>query len=668
MILWAFFLAGGYIWAHNPLTVDALRGLGGTLASITVWLGVTWLGAALGHRVITRRLAEEGDLGRRPPVHLALAAATGLGVISLLVWGLGMAGLFYPWAAWLLMLVLAVFLRRDLRQTLGIARRVRLPSPETALQTWFLIYCVAVLLLALFISLAPPTAFDSLVYHLRGPELYIEAGAIGHPVDIPHLGFPQLGQMQFALGMLLWGDGATALFHFGYALMAVVVTAALTSAAYGREAAWFSVAILLSVPTIFSLMSWAYVDITLLLYATAAFYAFYQWRARHAQGEAGTAWLVAIGLFSGFAGGVKYTAVLIPVALGISILWVSRRDGLPAVVRRLALVALPAGVVVVPWVVENWLTTGNPVYPFFLDEARYWDEWRAWWYDRPGTGLAATAPWRLLIVPVEATILGTEGTEFYEATLGPLLLIGGGLLAAIWSTLKREEKGIAAHMLFFFLLNYLLWLNGVARTRLLLRARFIIFVFGVVSAFGGLALARLPALRRPQLAVDWLVRAVVAGTLALTLFAHLTTFLEINPLPVIVGLETRDAYLIRRLGLQQVTLDGINQLPADSRVLFLWAARSYGCEVECWPDALLDRFLHYTHYYGYNADEIAERWQERGFTHVFLYQAGLDFLLEAGREPITEADLAILEALQAEHLREVGRWQDAYYLYELDQE
>lgn len=220
-------------------------------------------------------------------------------------------------------------------------------------------------------------------------------------------------------------------------------------------------------------------------------------------------------------------------------------------------------------------------------------------------------------------------------------------------------------MLWFFLLNYLLWLNGVARTRLLLRARFIIFVFGVVSAFGGVALARLPTLRRPQLDVGWLVRTVVAGVLALTLFTHLTTFLEINPLPEAVGLESRGAYLTRRLGLQQPAMDGVNRLPAGSRVVFLWAARSYGCEVECWPDALLDRFLHQTHYYGRDAGEIAAAWRAEGYTHVLVHQAGLDFLVDAGREPITETDLAILQELREEHLREVEHWQDAYYLYEL---
>ena len=46
------------------------------------------------------------------------------------------------------------------------------------------------------------------------------AGRLGHPIDLPYLGFPALGQMQFTLGMLLIGDGVAALLHFGYGLLA----------------------------------------------------------------------------------------------------------------------------------------------------------------------------------------------------------------------------------------------------------------------------------------------------------------------------------------------------------------------------------------------------------------------------------------------------------------
>jgi MFS family permease len=490
--------------------------------------------------------------------------------------------------------------------------------------------------------------------------LFIEAGRIVHPVDIPQLGFPLLGQMHFALGMLLGlGDGPAALFHFGYGLMAVAVTVSLAQRAFDRTAAWFAGALLLSVPTLLTLMSWPYVDVTLLFYATAAFYAFLRWRQAYLAGARETGWLFLLGIFCGFGGSVKYTAVVVPISLALSVAWITRHGGLWPLVRRLALIGFIALALVIPYLVENWLTTGNPVYPFFFDNGIFWDSWRAWWYDRPGTGLLTTAPWRLPFVPLELTVLGTEGTTFYEATVGPLPFV--------WRTLTREEKALSGHMLLFLALNYLLWLNGVARTALLLRARFLFFVFGVTAALGGVALARLPALRRPQIDVNWLVQAVVVLSLALILFGKTLEFLKINPLPAVTGVESADSYRRRRLGAYEAAMDAVNQLPAGSKVEFLWEPRSYGCRVECWPDLNLDRYLHYTHFYGFDAAELANFWRREGYTHVLLHQAGLDFVWENRREldQITAADLAILDELEEKHLVPVHQWEGGYTLYEI---
>ncbi|MDX1662695.1 MAG: glycosyltransferase family 39 protein, partial [Candidatus Promineifilaceae bacterium] len=665
-ILWAFVIVAAYFWAHKPFNAQIVRGVGESVLSILLWLALTALGAALGRRLLQalpgHPLADEA-----PAIRLALSAGAGLGFISIVVWALGMVGLFRPSAAWGAVLLLAFLLRHDLRALVELARRLRLPRPGNRLQRWFLFYAVLSLTMTFLVALAPPIAWDSLVYHLNGPRLYIESGQIGHPIDLPYLGFPQLGQMQFGLAMLLLGDRVPALFHFGYALMALAVTVALTRRAFGRSAAWFAGAILLSVPTFFSLASWPYVDLTLLFFATAAFYAFFRWRERHDVGEVGSGWLILAGLMVGFAGGVKYTAVIIPFALAASIAWSSRRDGLGAIVRRLLLVGVPALLVVLPWPLENWLTTGNPVYPFFFDDARFWDAWRGWWYDRPGTGLAATAPWRLLIVPLEATVLGTQGKELYEATLGPLLLISVGLLALVWRALTRAERAAAGHMILFLALNYLLWLNGVARTAMLLRARFLFPVFGIVAALGGVALARLPSISRPQLDVGWLVRVVVIMSLALLLFATAVDFILINPLPVLVGLESEEQYVERRLGPYPNVMEAINTLPPDARVIFLWEPRSYGCIVDCWPDALLDRFLHHTQHLDHDAEEIAAAWREMGFTHVLLRHGRLRFIIEADFDPVTEADLQILESLISRHLEPVAQWSDDYTLYALEE-
>lgn len=655
VLLWLLLMVGGYFWAHKPFATSVITALGQSLFSIVAWLGLTLLGAALGYAVVRSALAEE-----RPLTRFALGAGIGLGLIAIIMGIFGLVGLIHPLVAWGLVLLLAVLLRSQARQAVADLRTFHLPHTTDRFYRWIVWYGMVSLVLTFLLALAPVTAWDSLTYHLRGPQFYIEAGRIVHPVDIPHLGFPLVGQMLFTLGMLLVGDGVTPLLHFGYGLLALVLVIDLARRIFGTDAAWWSAMVYLSIPTLFTLMSWPYVDIALLFYATAAFYGFYRWTETRRDG-----WLVVIGFACGFAGGLKYTAVAIPIALAISLIWESRRDGLMPIIRRLAVIGILAGLLVVPWLVENWLTVGNPVYPFFFNHGLYWDEWRAWWYDRPGTGLLATSPWRLLFVPIEATVAGTEGSNFYEATIGPFILTALFFVPLVWRKFTSSERRWLLHLGLFFLINYFLWLNGVARTALLLRARFLFFAFGIAAVTGGAALARLATLTRPQLDVGWMVRTFTNITLAGLLFAYSLSFLQVNPLPAVVGLESASDYRGRQLGVYEPVMQRLNELPPGSRIVFLWETRSYACvkTIVCDPDPILDRFLHLTQYKGYQAAEIMAQWQAEGVTHVLLYQTGLDFLLEQGFDPITDADLAVLHDLQTNYWTPVQKWDNAYTLY-----
>jgi len=678
--LWIGLLAGAYFWGHppfdtttigvnppitHPFNVESLQTIGQNLLNIGGWLGMWWLAAGLGRLAFGRAMAEETAVSR-----LTLYIGIGLGLISLIMGVLGLMGLFNRPAAWLLILLLVAITIKQWRANWQDIRAIRLPRPENNSHRFILVYGFLSLTMTFLIALAPIIAWDALVYHLAAPQLFIEAGQFVHPVNIPQMGFPLLGQMQFTLGMLLIGDGVAPLLHFGYGLLTIAITAVLARRTFGKTAVIPAVMVLLTIPSFFTLMRWPYVDITLMFYTTAAFYAFHRWTS-----EKSNDWLIILGLFIGFGGGLKYTAIATPIAIAFALVWVSRRDGVWVIFKRLFLIGVVALVTVIPWLLENGITTGNPVYPFFLDNALFWDEWWAWWYQLPGTGLAATAPWRLLFVPLEATILGTQGSDFYEATIGPLIFGLLFLLPLVWGRLDRKEKQTVWFMLLLMGINYLLWLNGIAQTALLLRARFIFLIFGVTAVIGGLILSKLNTMRHPQLNSPWLIQTIINITLVVMLISYGIEFLTINPLPAVIGLESEGDYIERRIGLYQTAVtDGINTLPDNSAVVMLWEPRTYNCDptVICDPDPVLGRFQHLTQGKNYNAAQIAQEWHADGFTHVLLYQGGLQFLLDAAETnaigaTITANDQAILYDLQTNYLQKVDTWGDVYVLYELPQ-
>jgi hypothetical protein len=406
-VAWIFLVVSMYYVAHKPfdasnlrVLIQAVAGLGG--ASLVVGLGC-------GIGLVLVRNTNLSGIER-----LAWAAPLGLGALSLVGLALGTLGLLRPWLLWTLTIVGLAATAPTLWRASRSAWSDRTFLPHGRFQTVLAVYCSVILAVALIWSLTPPTAWDSLVYHLTGPKLYLSSGRISHPIDLAHLGFPQLTEMLFTWGMGLIGERAAARIHWFYGTLTVIALVAAGRQGPAGESGWLASAILFSSRTIVTLLGWAYVDLAIVLYATLAFLALAGWTGTDRREE----WLTLTGVFAGLALSTKYTALaLLPASTVVFASFEIRNGGsvgrnLLRAIRHSIIVGALALLVWAPWLAKNVLLTGNPTYPFFFGGI-HWDAWRSRWYDRPGTGLAYTAPWRLLSAPWDATIRGVEGATGY---------------------------------------------------------------------------------------------------------------------------------------------------------------------------------------------------------------------------------------------------------------
>jgi 4-amino-4-deoxy-L-arabinose transferase-like glycosyltransferase len=655
-LLWIALVVAIYHVAHKPFTASNLLALGRALAGLVGAGLVMLLGTGVG-----LHLLRELDLA--PTERLVWAAATGLGGVSLAGLALGALGLLRPWLLWLLTVVGLMVTARPLRLALRAAWIDRSWQPGDRFEKFLAAYSGLTLAVALLWALTPPTAWDGLVYHLTGPKLYLAAGRISHSLDLPYLGFPQLVEMLFAWGMGLAGERAAAAIHWFYGLLAVLSLATAGRRWLSGAAGWLAAAVLLSASTIISLAGWPYVDLALLLYATLAFCALIRSREGSSQARC---WLILSGALTGFALSTKYTALAVLPALVVTLL-IYRTPNPQSSIPNLLLLCGVALIVWSPWLVKNFLLTGNPTYPFLLGGI-HWDEWRAWWYDRPGTGLAYTAPWELLTAFWNATVWGVEGAQGYSATIGPLFLACLPLLLLTWRWIRSVHRRWLLMALAFCGVLYGFWLWGLARTALLLQTRLLFPAFGLLALMAGAAVEALQRLPRRPFDVGWLARVILVGVLALTMVGALLSAVQGQPLRVLLGFESEKDFLARRLGWYYAAVGQINEeLAPDAVVLFLWEPRSYHCTVDCRPDALLDRWLHTTHLYGYDADAIAAAWRADGVTHVLLYRVGLEHIFAAQFDPVTPDDLRVLDGLAATHLTLMEDFGSTYELYRLEQ-
>jgi 4-amino-4-deoxy-L-arabinose transferase-like glycosyltransferase len=666
-ILWIFFVLSSFFAVQKPFSVDNALAALRTVLDLAAAGWMVLLALAMGTRLLRLLLREDPS----PLESLVLGTALGLGALGLLSLALGLAGLFHPAVALGVTVVLSVVFAP---QMVHLCRRWRDYRLDNRPGWPIALYLSLLTLLTLAVALLPATDMDGLFYHLTAPKLYLQQGGIRSGIDIPHLSFPSLMEMLYAWAMLLRGDVAAKLLHalFGWLLAGLVYLTTRRSLA--PKAAWRAVAVLASMPMVSTLAGWAYNDLALAFFQLASLYAFLKSANRPIgdQPIGKTRWLALSGIFAGLALGLKYTGFITPLVIASLILWrtyhVSRstEHGARSTLSSLAAFALPALLVALPWYVKNWAFTGNPVYPFLsnLFDSLHWDAFRNDWYSASGTGIGLR-PTTLLALPWLIT-LGVRDVNYWDGRTGPLFLIFLPfiLLYGLFRYRRRAPDRPPAldALLAFALAQFIFWTAGVIWSRLLWQSRLLLPCLAALSPVVGWLWTDLPRFDPPRFSMSGVVRLAIGLTLVLTLADLCLLTLKIDPFPYLIGTETRDEYLTRRLGTYYATMQQINEdLPASARIVFLWEPRSYYCRRDCRPDSILDAFPHLVYQHG-SAEAIARVWHKEGITHVLIHRSGLNFLLDHGS---TKVDTALLAQLEVHFLSQVFDVQGAYQVYAL---
>ncbi|MFC1976486.1 ArnT family glycosyltransferase [Chloroflexota bacterium] len=667
---WIFFTLVIFFAVQKPFSLANVVAVGNVLLDLLVagWLALIAL--AMGSWFLQRFFPANFTFGEI----LVLGTGLGWGALGLLSFILGLLGLFRPVVAYGATIVLSVLFAR---QMVLLFRRWSPRPSENAPGLLPAAYCLLIALFTVWVALLPPTDWDGLFYHLTGPKLYLQAGGIVGGIDIPHLSFPSLMEMLFAWAMLLRGDIAAKLLHAGFGVLLAGLVYLTACRFFGKKAVWLAILVFASMPMIGTLAGWAYNDLALAFCQLASLYLLIRWRVANSKSQIANhksqfSWLILSGIFAGLAMGLKYTSFVTPLVIVGLIFWysyhasrltphVSRFAGLTNLIAFI----LPALLIALPWYVKNWAFTGNPAYPFLYDVfgGQYWDEFRADWYAAAGTGIG-WQPGTLLTLPWLLT-LGMRDMNYWDGRTGLLLLLFLPLI--VWAGFSRRSERPAAlgPLLIYALAQYGFWTLGVIWSRSLWQSRLLLPGLVVLAPVVGWLWANLSSFKLPHFSLSRFINIAIGLILALTIVDVGLLTLKINPLPYLVGLETRDAYLTRRLGAHYVAMQQINKdLPSDAVIVFLWEPRSYYCQQDCRPDSILDTFPHLVHQYG-SAEAIAEGWKQEGVTHLLIHRPGLEFVLNESPEVVDTTVLDELETRFLQPIFEVGR---AYQVYALVEE
>jgi hypothetical protein len=295
------------------------------------------------------------------------------------------------------------------------------------------------------------------------------------------------------------------------------------------------------------------------------------------QGDRG--WLILSALFAGAAAACKYTALLLPLMGCLGVLWHHhRRQSLSGLaLREMALFATLAFIAGSPFYLKNWIVLGNPVYPFLygLFGGRGWDADQARLYDlfvgELGMGRAITD---YLLLPWNLSVRAELDSPRFDGILGPVFLLTLPFLVG-----RRPWGQAVGVLLSLSLASFLFWASSAQQIR------YLIPLFPLLSVVTGAILARYRD-RRP---LFLLLTLFVAGSLVFNLYHITRDFLKIHPLPVIVGTESRDAFLTRLIPPYTMYRYVNEALPPGSRVFLIYVKNlTFLCRRDCYADAMFE--------------------------------------------------------------------------------
>ncbi len=664
-----------------PAEITARIGgaLGGLLADVGLLILCSLASAAFGWWILEK--CWQAGAARLSRAELAIfSLGLGLGLNILLIFGVGLlGGVNWVVAYGLLAGELGfLWLRRGLIRQIGASWR-GLGQNWQVTRRWekgLLVWLAFVGGATLLLALAPPLAWDALMYHLEIPRRYIEAGRIEAIPRNPFASYPLGAEMLFTWGMLLHGAGLAQAFSWLYGLLGAAACLTFAQRFFSRleprqrwQVGLLAAVLYLSSPYVWVLMTWAYTDLFLTFYTLLAFYLLLLAVQSVGQKGISNGYVILAGLMAGLAWSGKYTAIfgLIGAAggAGLLALWQRPRPAWRQWFGWGLLFAVVGALTFAPWLIRNLIYTGNPLAPFY-GGMRGWDagEIAAVVAQDGGIPLDLST---ILGRPFQMVLTGRTSRAF-DATVTPLFL--ALLPLGVWAAFRER---VAAATWLMIGLTYAGWLWTIRNSGSPDQTRLLLAVFpllALITAYGVIDFMSLP--RRITGLLEKLIPGVVGVFVVASAFMLSLYFVGNDPLPYHFGLQTGGQRVESQLGngeYYRVTRFVNEQLPKDAKLFLFLEPRAY----------YFDRALSADHnnggqFFSYvtgykTAPAIYAELLKRGATHVLVNESLLGFLLNTpGYELIDRAKAGrrVLDELEAAgYFEKVYQERGQYTVYRL---
>ncbi len=653
IVAWLLTVLIGYYYYHKPIKVDDI--VNPLLAGVDIIAAILIISlcGGLGRKILT--------INFLPPIERAIVQfSLGAGVFSLIWLIIGALGLYrFPVNFILLLGGWGLLFRQNIAWCQEFLVIRDFWKNAGGIEKTLSLISGLLVTFQLLIALNPPVRWDTLAYHLQLPRQYLAIGAIKFIPENPYWGHPQLVEMLYSFAMSLHrAETATVLCWFAAMLTLLGIFSFANTLTHNTLhdipqsslAGWVAVTSLLVGTTFRFQMSSAYTDIFSALFGLATLLLFSQWLENRK-----TRWFFWVGIFCGLAMGSKWTSVTLAMGIFLAALFFHLKDGghFKSLLQKIWLPGAAAIFLSIsPWLIKNLIATGNPIYPYFFSTP-----WISAARMASGNPLTQLKLWQYLLLPLSITWSGVEGAPGFTTDLGPLLLFLA--VPGFWFFRKNRFIQSIGIILAVWAVTF-----SVASQRFghLSQTRLYFAILPGMGLLAGLGWIWLQKLNLENVRLRRIIGTTILLVSLLVAWQDINWQTTYNPISVIFGHQSRQTYLENTMGMYTLAIQELEKLPPQSFTLMLWEPRGFYAPLNTQADLWIDRWRTDRRELQ-TAPAILKHWKDQGFTHLLVYQLGVELIKPETGQPASPDWIVFQDMLAL--LPEPTKLGDTYFLYDL---
>jgi hypothetical protein len=521
------------------------------------------------------------------------ATASGFGTIALFVLFIGQFKVLYP-EVFLGLSFFVIFLSKSflarLFYQIPTIRFIPLFNDVSCRPYWILFSLM--IFVSLIHTLAPPIFFDTLVYHLGLPNLYIQDHRVSVYPYIVYSYYPLNTEMLYTFSLLLYKSPLLpGLLHFVMGVFTALSLYELARRFFNKRIGLLAVLIFYSTPLVMMLSTLAKNDLSLAYFEVSSLLGLLLWfeegyKEVKPDQSREFSYFALSAILCGFAMGAKYTGGYFCVTLCLLVLFHTwSQKGAKSTtdwITRPILFALIAGSVVSPWLIRNLILTKNPFYPALTKVFGVGEFMRPEMREEDIVGFNPD-PLTFINFPWDMTFHPFKFSSFSE--IGPVFLIFLPFLIFLsllfWIIRKRKHRKPPPHVSFhylgwFVLLLFIFWTITLPYTRYYIGG---IAVLSVLIAYIIVTLIEITKGTHGSFSPKYLIILIIGFALIHNVYLFVyREFMLFNPLPVSLRLKSMEDYLSSEVAYYPAAQFINKTLPSDVKILLLGETRSYYIE------------------------------------------------------------------------------------------